>query len=231
MGRREVFISYSRKDEEWLEKLLTHLKPLQRSGALNIWVDQHLNAGDDWRSEIEAALSRACVAVLLVTPHFLASDFISNEELPRLLRAAKEDGIKIIWIPITDCMWRHTPIKDFQAAVEPSKPLNLMGPETDRILVEVCEQINTAVLDYTKRILSTEYITNGRTTNIDEFAKVAAVQVASMGAIQDRHQKARARNQRPDERGKPVGGAGSGKRFSQGEAGPDNQKDSPADAL
>lgn len=75
-------MSYSHADRDALDRLLVHLKPLQRNGTLDVWADTQINAGDRWEQEIENALSRAAVAVLLVSADFMASDFIIDNELP-----------------------------------------------------------------------------------------------------------------------------------------------------
>ena len=85
-----VFFSYSHEDTEWLEYFEVMLHPLIRSSELTVWSDRQISAGDRWKKEITNALSKAKVAVLLVTPHFLQSDFIHNNELPPLLKAAKK---------------------------------------------------------------------------------------------------------------------------------------------
>jgi len=53
MSNPTVFISYSHKDEEWKDRLVSHLGVLQQEGLLDIWEDRRIAAGDDWYDEIE----------------------------------------------------------------------------------------------------------------------------------------------------------------------------------
>src|SRR5689334_24563931 len=90
----KVFISYSHRDVKWLERLLQHVRPLVRESQIQVFSDREIKVGADWHREIKAALDTASIAVLLISVHFLASDFIMNEELPRLLAGAEERGTK-----------------------------------------------------------------------------------------------------------------------------------------
>jgi hypothetical protein len=133
MPEEQVFISYSRKDKRWRDDLDTHLKSYLRGGSIVSWSDQQIVAGSQWFGEIKAALAQTKVAVLLVTPDFLASDFIHEHELGPLLKEAEQGGVKILWVPVRDSAYRRTPLKNYQAVLDPAQPLaNMTQAERDR---------------------------------------------------------------------------------------------------
>jgi hypothetical protein len=144
--RKKVFVSYSHKDKKWLAELQTMLKPLVHDGSLDIWDDTRIKPGENWKAEIEKALASAKVAVLLVSANFLASDFIQTNELPPLLRAAKDEGMVIYWIYISSCMYDKTEIKDFQAAHDIAHPLDcLIKARRQVVLKSICTRIGRAL--------------------------------------------------------------------------------------
>ena len=141
-----VFISYSHKDEKWLKRLQGMLKPLLRKGSVSIWDDTKIKAGATWRKDIEDALKSAKAAVLLVSPDFLASEFIAENEIPQLLAAASRKDLTILWIYLSPCLYEETQIKDYQAAHDIKRPLaSLRGTTRDTVLVKICQKIKAAV--------------------------------------------------------------------------------------
>lgn len=57
MKKTSVFISYSRKDEKEKDELIDHLRVLRQ--AVEVWSDDQLGAGADWKKEIELAMEQA----------------------------------------------------------------------------------------------------------------------------------------------------------------------------
>ena len=141
--RTNVFISYSHQDKLYLDRLLIHLRPLERSGLIDPWSDLRILGGSLWKTEIERGLARANAAVLLVSADFLASSFIVENELPPLLARAEKDGVRILPVIVKPCRFtRDSTLSVFQALNEPKKPLaSLPEWEQDLVLDQIAHTI------------------------------------------------------------------------------------------
>ena len=99
-GKRDrVFVSYSHRDSEWLDRVRAVLNPDIRNRRIQYFDDRELEPGDPWYKEITDAIDHAKVAVLLVSPNFFASKFITEDELPRILKAI-DNGLTMLWVPL-----------------------------------------------------------------------------------------------------------------------------------
>lgn len=98
MPSPRVFVSYSHRDRDAkaLQQLQRFLTPLERDGVVSVWADTELKGGDDWKQEIFQALADATVAVLLISQDFLASDFVTREEMPRILQREAEGRLTVL---------------------------------------------------------------------------------------------------------------------------------------
>lgn len=118
----KVFVSYSHTDREWLERLRVHLKPLR--GSIDIWDDTRIKPGAVWHDEIRRALAGARAAILLVSADFLASDFITTEELPALLKSAGDGGTEILILVLGPCRFHSVEgLARYQTVNDPKEPL------------------------------------------------------------------------------------------------------------
>lgn len=128
MNRNQVFVTYAHADAQFLARLRVHLRPFERRALVDVWADTKIRPGQLWQAEIEKALSRAAVAVVLVSADFLASEFVANNELPPLLAAASSSGVKILPIILKPCAFTDIEeLAQFQALNDPAKPLLSVG--------------------------------------------------------------------------------------------------------
>jgi hypothetical protein len=141
---KTVFISYSHKDEEYLERILIHLEPLKKNESIKVWSDKEIKPGDDWKNEIEKVLKDTNIAILLISADYLASDFIVQNELPPLLKNAMDkQKTRIIPVIIKPCGFTgDSNLNIFQAMNDPKKPIiSLSEYKREKIYKELAELI------------------------------------------------------------------------------------------
>lgn len=146
-GGNRIFISYSTDDKKWLDQILPHLRPLVRNESIHVFSNKNIQIGQDWRGEIRDALESASIAILLVSPNFLASDFIMSQELPPLLAAAEERGVVIMPVIVDHFLYEMVPsLARFQAVNPPDRPLSAMRPsERSRVLAGLTRRISEVI--------------------------------------------------------------------------------------
>lgn len=142
--RNSIFISYCHADDTWLKKLNTVLKTMEFEGHdFERWDDTRLKTGDIWKKEIETAIERANVAILLISNDFLASKFIQEKEVPELLHKAKEEGAKILPVIVGRCRFTQSVLKEFQSVNNPERPLKAVeSHEVDEIFYKLSTEID-----------------------------------------------------------------------------------------
>lgn len=104
--RPTVFVSYSHADEEEKNELLSHLGVLEGAGLIDLWSDARIGAGADWETEISQAITKAKVAILLISANFLTPKFVLQKEVPELLNRRNREGLTIFPVIAKACAWK-----------------------------------------------------------------------------------------------------------------------------
>jgi hypothetical protein len=90
-----VFISYSRKDTETVDKIVGRLN----SDGVNVWLDREsIRPGALWRESIVKAVDNAYVCVLMLSPNSAASDNVRKEV--DLADGANKEFIPTVLAPV-----------------------------------------------------------------------------------------------------------------------------------
>jgi len=158
-----VIVCYAHDDNSaanpqlrWLDRLLEFVEPLKRNGDLATWSDEEIRPGESWHPLIQRELYAAKIAVLLVSPAFLASDYIAHSEVPVVLKLARDRGLKILPVIISPCLFEETRFKfpdwktgpdellrgSLQSINPPSRTLIEMNEgEQNRVFLSVAPEI------------------------------------------------------------------------------------------
>lgn len=146
-ARHRAFLCYSHANADWLERLLVHLGPLHKDNLVNVWSDERIRPGDNWRVEIDAALGAARFAVLLVSADFYNSAFIGDVELPSLLAAAEIAGCKVIPLLVSASRFLSDPaLSRYQAVNRDGRTLAAMTiEEAEQVLANLAATIEDEI--------------------------------------------------------------------------------------
>jgi len=148
-----IFISYSHRDRPWLDYVRSFFEPFADHWNLQIWDDEKLRIGDDWKGDIYSAIDTAGVFVLLVSRYALSSTFILNDEADRAWSRPRSD---VQFCPLVVTPY-HAPSRPWleQPNRRPrdGKALSeLSDPERDREMATIAKQVHEIVESFVKKV-------------------------------------------------------------------------------
>ena len=112
-------------------------------------------AGAEWEPEIYRSIARADAAVVLVSPDLLATEFVHDQELPRLLQAHEEGRLVVAPLFLRHAGTRFVRFKvetaggertidltELQGLNKPSEPIAVLPPvQRDQALADAAEKL------------------------------------------------------------------------------------------
>lgn len=142
----KVVFSYSHDDQKIRAELDKHLSALKHNGAVSLWKDALMRAGDEFEREIFSHFDHAELILLLVSANFLASDYCYRKEMKRAMERHEAGEARVIPIIVSPVDWHSTPFGKLLALPTDGKPVS-MWPKRDAALVDVAVGIRAAVED------------------------------------------------------------------------------------
>ncbi len=138
-ARKQVFVSYSRRDKKYRERLEAFLGNVE---SVEAWIDESsIEPGEMWRRGIEEAIDRCQIAVVLVSVNLMASRFIREHELPSLVAKAEAGKITLLPVSLGRAVVPES-LDQFQWVNDRSRPLSSMSEdEQDQVWLRVAQAI------------------------------------------------------------------------------------------
>jgi hypothetical protein len=139
-----LFFSYSHRDEDARNELEVHLAMLRRQGIIDTWHDRRIGAGKDVDRAISEQLASADIILLLVSPHFLASDYCYEAEMERALARHHAGEARVIPVILQPCDWQSAPFGRLRVTPPDGRPV-AKYPNVNDAYLAVVQDIRIAV--------------------------------------------------------------------------------------
>jgi hypothetical protein len=145
---KNIFISYSHKDEQYKDDLIEHLALLKRNKIVDIWHDRKIMPGDEWKDEIDSNLSSAEIIIILVSQSFIASDYCYDVELKKALEMHENQEAILIPIIVRSCDFGSSVFSHLQALPKDAKAINTWS-DKDSVWCDTIKLIKEKIINFT----------------------------------------------------------------------------------
>ena len=147
----KLFYCYAREDKDLRDQFEIHLSGLKRYYRLANWHDREILPGQDWEQALDEQLNSANVIFLLISPHFMASDYCYGKEMQRALERHAEGSCLVMPILLRPTHWEGTPFGPLQLLPTDARPVT-RWPDRDDAFQDVVKEVSRAIKDLLVRL-------------------------------------------------------------------------------
>ena len=144
-----AFISYSHRDEDYKNELDLHLATMKRQGVLKVWQDRKIQPGDDWDEEIKRQMEDSHLIFFMVSPGFMASDYIMEKEVPHAMSLHAAGKAKVVPIFVKHVEWKGTEFGRLQGLPRDEKFIDTQ-PNKDQAFATVARELRELIENWAK---------------------------------------------------------------------------------
>jgi TIR domain len=150
MPESKVFVSYSHDNKKYREEVRRVLETVPSIQQALWFEEKHIGISDKFDPSIRQAMETSSIGILLLSTDFFLSSYITQNELPYLLRRAEQGTLQLACIYVTaipegafqrtidiDGQPRTVSIKEYIGANSPGKPLEALWRKSQRLKVYV----------------------------------------------------------------------------------------------
>lgn len=142
---KNIFVSYSSKDEIYLKELRQHFKTMRDNNEINYFDGGMIAPGDLWDEKIKQHLQQADIIILLISVDFINSGYINDIELKQAIEKHSRNECKIIPIVARECDFENAGIGKFQAIRYNNKSLQNCGEDRDNAYKYIIAKIREGI--------------------------------------------------------------------------------------
>lgn len=137
-----LFLSYSHNDGELKKEFDKQLIALKRSYNISIWQDKNIEGGSEWDESIREELANADIILLLISPDFIASDYIWEVELKYAIEKHNRGEARVIPVFLRKTFTKNQPFEKLQGYISKDKPIaSFPAAEREDAFYEVIEAL------------------------------------------------------------------------------------------
>lgn len=147
----DLFYSYADEDIQLVRKLEDHLSVLRHEGEIRELHKRNISPGAEWQSELDKFMKQASIILLLISPGFLASDYLYNTELKQTIKRCEEHKAIIIPIILVSCDWKEVPfgikkLVEYEVVPRNEKAVTSYHKRNDAF-TEIAQAVRQAVMN------------------------------------------------------------------------------------
>ena len=148
-SRQEIklFYCYAHEDKALRDELQIHLSGLRRQYQLTNWHDREILPGENWEQVIDTNLNSADIILLLISPHFMDSEYCYGKEMTKALEREKVGICRVIPILLRPTDWEDAPFSYLQMLPTDARPIT-SWTNRDSAFLDVAREIRKAIKDF-----------------------------------------------------------------------------------